>query len=139
MKKNETIRNILTSDVVTTHVRNKLSDVRRVFATHGFHHLPVVSGKKLIGLISASDILGITVEGIPSDERSMDAYLDHQFTIEGIMQEDLKTLSGKSTISDAAEALSDGTFHAIPVVDDEGNLEGLVTSTDLIRYLRDLY
>jgi len=139
MKKNETIRSILTTDVVTTHVRNKLSDVRKVFATHGFHHLPVVSGKKLIGLISASDILGITVEGIPSDERSMDAYLDHQFTIEGIMKDDLATLSQKSTIADAAEAMSDGTFHAIPVVDDEGNLEGLVTSTDLIRHLRDLY
>ena len=35
----------------------------------------------------------------------------------------------------AAELLGEGTFHSLPVVDDEGRLQGLVTSTDVIRYL----
>jgi CBS domain-containing protein len=139
MKKNESIDKVLTRAVVTTHVGQNLSDVRKVFAREGFHHMPVVSGKKLIGLISASDILGITIEGIPSDDRSMDAYLDHQFSIEGIMQDQLQTLPLTATVADAAEALSEGSFHAIPVVNDASELEGLVTSTDLIRYLRDLH
>jgi CBS domain-containing membrane protein len=55
------------------------------------------------------------------------------------MKKDLKTLSTKSTIADAAEVLSDGNFHAVPVVDKDEDLIGLVTSTDLIRYLRDLF
>ncbi|HEB90706.1 MAG TPA: CBS domain-containing protein [Deltaproteobacteria bacterium] len=139
MKKNEPLDRILTRDVVTAHTGMKVSDVRKIFAQEGFHHVPVVSGKKLIGLISASDILGISVEGVGSDERSMDAYLDHQFSIEGLMKKDLETLSLKSTIADAAEILSDGNFHAVPIVNDAGELEGLVTSTDLIRYLRDLF
>ena len=136
MKKNESIEKVLSRDVVTTHTGEKLSDARKLFAKNGFHHLPVLSGKKLIGLISASDILGISVEGIESDERSMDAYLDHQFSIEEIMKKELRTLTAKSTIADAAELLSDGSFHAVPVVNDEDELVGLVTSTDLIRYLR---
>ena len=139
MKKNESIDKVLTREVVTTHTGQSVSDVRKVFAKEGFHHMPVVSGKKLIGMITASDILGISVEGVPSDVRSMDAYLDHQFSIEKLMRQDLKTLPRKSTIAEAAEALSEGTFHAVPVVDDDGNLEGLITSTDLIRFLRDLY
>jgi CBS domain-containing protein len=139
MKKNEKIDQILTREIVTVHVGQNVSDVRKIFATHGFHHVPVVSGKKLIGIVSASDILGISVEGIGSDERSMDAYIDHQFSIEGLMKKDLKTLSTKSTIADAAEVLSDGNFHAVPVVDKDEDLIGLVTSTDLIRYLRDLF
>ncbi|MBW2425006.1 MAG: CBS domain-containing protein, partial [Deltaproteobacteria bacterium] len=85
------------------------------------------------------DILGISVEGFGSDDRSMDAYLDHQFSIEGLMKKDLQTLPTKSTVADAAEALSDGSIHAVPVVDDKGDLVGLVTSTDLIRFLRDLF
>lgn len=101
--------------------------------------MPVVSGKKLIGLISASDILGISVEGIPSDERSMDAYLDHQFSIEGLMSKELRTLPPKSTIAEAAEILSDGSIHAVPIVNGDGELVGLVTSTDLIRFLRELF
>jgi CBS domain-containing protein len=139
MKKNEKIDQILTRDVVTVHVGQKVSDVRKIFARHGFHHVPVVSGKKLIGIVSASDILGISVEGVGSDERSMDAYIDHQFSIEGLMKKDLKTLSTKSTIADAADVLSDGNFHAVPVVDQSDGLVGLVTSTDLIRFLRDLF
>jgi len=139
MKKNEKLRKILTKDVVTTHTGEKVSDVRKLFASQGFHHVPVVSGKKLVGLLSASDILGISVEGVGSDDRSMDAYLDHQFSIEGLMQTDLKTLPMDATIADAAEILSDGRFHAVPIVDKEDHLEGLVTSTDLIRYLRDQF
>ena len=139
MKKNESIDKVLTREVVTTHVGQSVSDVRKVFAKEGFHHMPVVSGKKLIGMITASDILGISVEGVPSDVRSMDAYLDHQFSIEKLMRQDLTTLPRKSTIADAAGVLSEGSFHAVPVVDDDGNLEGLITSTDLIRFLRDLY
>ena len=139
MKKSESIDKVVTRDVVTVHTAQKVSDVRKLCATYGFHHVPVVSGKKLIGLISASDILGISVEGFGSDERSMDAYIDHQFTIEGLMTRELRTLTPAATIKDAAAALSDGTIHAVPVIADGGDLAGLVTSTDLIRYLRDQF
>jgi CBS domain-containing protein len=139
MKKNEKIDQILTREIITVHIAQKVSDVRKIFAENDFHHVPVVSGKKLIGIVSASDILGISVEGLGSDERSMDAYIDHQFSIEGLMKKDLKTLSTKSKIADAAEILSDGKFHAVPVVDENDDLVGLVTSTDLIRFLRDLF
>lgn len=139
MKKNEPISKVLTKDVITTHVAHKVSDVRKLFAEHGFHHVPVVSGDELVGLISASDILGISVEGVGSDEMSMDAYLDHQFSVEGLMKTNLKTLPEKSTIADAAEVLADGSIHAVPVVNGSNKLVGLVTSTDLIRYLHELF
>lgn len=139
MKKNEKIDRILTREVVTIHVGQAVSDVRKIFAKHGFHHVPVVSGNKLIGIVSASDLLGISIQGVGGDERSMDAYLDHQFSIAGLMKTDLKTLSLRSTIADAAEVLSDGSFHAVPVIDENDELKGLVTSTDLIRFLRDLF
>jgi len=42
MKKNEPISKVLTKDVVTTHVAENVSDVRKRFAEHGFHHMPVV-------------------------------------------------------------------------------------------------
>ena len=139
MKKNEPIDQILTRDVETVHVAMAVSDVRKLLSSKGFHHAPVLSGRKLVGLIAATDILGISVDGFGADDRSMDAYLDHNFKIVDLMKKDLKTLPRKSTIADAAELLSDGSFHAVPVVDDVGDLVGLVTSTDLIRYLRALF
>ena len=139
MKKNEPIEKVLSRDVVTVHTGQNVSDVRKILSKNGFHHVPVVSGKKLLGLISAADILGITIEGVGSDARSMDGYIDHQFSIEGLMKTDLRTLPVKSTIADAADVLADGSIHAVPVVDASDELVGLVTSTDLIRFLRDLF
>lgn len=139
MKKNESISKVMTANPQAVHTQQKPSDVRKLIAEHKFHHVPVVSGKKLLGIISASDMLGVSVEGVGTDQRSMDAYLDHQFTVEGLMHTDLKSLSTDDTVRSAADALSDGSFHALPVVDGDGNLEGIVTSTDLIRFLRDQY
>ena len=138
MKKNEPISKIMSCDVLSVHLGQQVSDARKLLAAHPIHHLPVVSNDELIGLISASDILGISVEGIDTDERSMDAYLDHQFSIEKLMVTELKTLSSSAPIREAAEVLSDGNFHAIPIVDD-GKLSGILTSTDLIRHLRDMF
>jgi len=139
MKKNEPVSKIMTENPVTVHTQQKPSDVRKVIADNKFHHIPVVSGTKLLGLIAASDMLAVSVEGTGADQRSMDAYLDHQFTIETLMATDLQTLTPSATVREAADALCDGSFHALPVVDEQGDLKGIVTSTDLIRHLRDQY
>lgn len=90
------------------------------------------------GLISASDILGISTEGIGADQRFLDARLDHQFTIEGLMIKDLQTLNPDAPIREAAKILSNGAFHTIPIEAD-GKSVGIVTSTDLIRNLYDMF
>jgi len=43
----------------------------------------------------------------------------------------LVTASPKSTIREVASTLSDNSFHSL--VDEDGNLSGIVTSTDLIN------
>ncbi len=139
MKRNEPITHLMTTDLKTVHAHQKVSDVRKIMADNGFHHVPVVSGDKLLGIISASDILAISVQGVGSDEREMDAYLDHQFSLESLMHKNLKTIEAGGTVRDAANVLAEGSFHALPVVDGSGKLTGMVTSTDLIRYLRDQY
>ena len=41
-------------------------------------------------------------------------------------------------IRTAFELLAEGTFHALPIVDD-GDLVGIVTTTDLLKYALDQY
>ena len=65
MKKNESIEKVLTRDVVTTHIGQKVSDVRKLLRQE---RLPSHAGRlgrdSWWALISASDILGISVEGV---------------------------------------------------------------------------
>ncbi|MFT5138161.1 MAG: CBS domain-containing membrane protein, partial [Arenicella sp.] len=67
------------------------------------------------------------------------SYLDSQYQIIDVMTGNPKTLNDSSVVRDAAEALSSGNHHSLPVVNADRQLIGIVTSTDLIRYLCEQY
>ena len=54
------------------------------------------------------------------------------------MAKKIKSVAPENTIKDVAELLAREEFHAVPVVE-EGNLVGIVTTTDLIKYLLNQY
>lgn len=139
MKRNEPIKTIMSSDVTSVNVTQKLSEVRRLMSEQEIHHVPVVSGRKLVGMLSATDMVRLSFSAYGADERAVDAMLDHEFTVEKVMKTDLVTLKDSESIRDAARHLRAGQFHSLPIVDAEGSLLGIVTSTDLIRYLYDQY
>ena len=129
----------MTANPETVHVGQKLSEVRQLIAEREFHHVPVVSGTKLVGLLSATDMVRLSISAYGADARSVDAMLDAQFSIQEVMKTDLVTLNQDLTVRHAADKLRSGNFHSLPIVDDDDNLVGIVTSTDLIRYLFDQY
>lgn len=105
----------------------------------GVHHLPAVSGDELLGIISWSDLLRVSFgDAFETDDRAVDATLDHTFTLEQVMSGDLITVTPQTTVHEAAEILCKGQFHCLPVVED-GKLVGMVTTSDLLRYLAELY
>lgn len=137
MKKHEPISKIMSTNLVTVHHGDPISKVRQLASEHGVHHIPVVSGDQLVGIISWSDILRVSFgDTFQTDQRAVDATLDHTFTIEQVMQKNPTSLQETATVRDAAEILARGEFHAVPVVNG-GKLVGIVSSTDLIKYLLD--
>ncbi|MGB1274567.1 MAG: CBS domain-containing protein [Nannocystaceae bacterium] len=139
MKRSTKISTIMCATPVTVHTEQKVSDVRRAFETHKIHHVPVVSGTRFIGLISASDLLRVSFgDTYTQDTRAIDSLLD-TMSITEVMIEDVYTIDPSATIREAAEKLATGSFHGLPVVDAEGNLKGMLTSTDLIKFLLDQF
>ena len=90
-------------------------------------------------MLSATDLTKVEIAGWGTDRRSLDAVLDHQFTIEDLMTKEVETLPASAKVREAAELLAQGRFHSVPVVDEGRKLVGLVTSTDLLRYLVDAF
>lgn len=137
MIKNDNIKKILTTDVISVHVSQKLSDVNKIFRENMIHHVPVLKGKKPIGIISTNDIFKLMFNIEMQYDRMLDAILDHHFTIKNAMSKDLVTLPITSTIKDVAKILQFSTIHSIIITNEAGELEGIVTSTDLIKHLHD--
>lgn len=138
MKRNTPVSKLMTRQLTTVHTAMKPSEARRALSSEPFQHLPVVSGDKLVGILSSADLTRVELNGWGTDRRSLDAILDHQFTIEELMTTEVETLNPTAKVKDAALLMGEGRFHAVPIVDGEGRLEGMITTTDLVRYLADL-
>lgn len=135
MKHNEPVTRIMSTNLVTVHHGEALSKVRKTMQETGVHHVPVVSGQELVGLISWSDMLRLSFsDAFNTDERAVDAALDHSMTLEQVMAREPITIQETGKIREAAEILSNGDFHSLPVLSGK-KLVGMVTSTDLIKYL----
>lgn len=138
MKKNEPVSKVMTRELLTVHEGEPVSKLRKIFENGEVHHVPVVSGERLVGIVSWNDLLRVSFgEFGNQDGASLDAMLDHTYKLVDIMSKDLKTLSVHGTIRDAAHMLSSSSYHALPVVDGE-KLVGIVTTTDLVKFLADL-
>lgn len=137
MTKREPIKSVMTSHPTYVQRSQPISQVYDLLDGAPFHHVPVLDGERPVGMVSASDILRLVYDIDGSDDRMLRTMLDHQFTIDDAMTEELRTVSSSASVFDAAAMLSDGSLHSVLVVDDSGKLVGIVTSTDLVRYLRD--
>ncbi len=135
MRRNEPIHHIMTTEVFSVHLAEKPSKVRQLIDDNPFQHVPVVNGEKLVGIISAKDLAKLSLDAYVHDKRAVDAYLDAEFSIEKLMTPDPECINDHATVRKAAEILAEGPFHALPVVDKQGLLKGMVTSTDLLRYM----
>ena len=139
MKKNESLKHIMTTGPRTITLLDSLSSARAIFLELGGHHLPVVEGKKLIGLLSYTDLQRIdSGELYKQDPKQADVLLDNLSSIKETMTKNLITLSSIDSVRDATDILANNSFHSVPIVDND-ELVGIVTSTDLLRYYLKAY
>lgn len=139
-KHSERVAHIMTKDPVSIHLKTSISEVAEIFNEGKFHHLPVLDGKELIGMISYLDLMRVSFErsfGV-TDTRAVYEVLDSTLDIESIMTKDPLCIQSTSPILEAAEKLATGSLHSLPVVNDEHELVGIITSKDLIEYLASL-
>ena len=126
------------TELATVNPSQKLSEVYELMSERRIHHVPVVEGERLVGFLSTIDLMRYSYGNVyAQDERTFKQSLDLT-TIREAMSEDLLTLSKDDFVKDAADRLSRGDIHALPVVDGD-ELVGIVTSTDVIKFLSALY
>ena len=139
MKKNVPVSTIMTTNVIKLNITDSLAKAERLFKEKKIRHIPVMSGTKIIGMLSYTDLLKISIaDTLDDNENEIDVTVYNVFTIQQVMAKNLICISPDTTIKEAAEILATREFHALPVTEN-GNLAGILTTTDLIRYLVNLY
>lgn len=90
----------------------------------GFHRLPVVSGGKLVGIVTDRDL------------REHRGHLEHT-KINGVMSERPVTVTPATTLEEAAKILLERQIGGLPVVA-EGRLVGMITTSDILNAFLDV-
>ncbi|KFF17968.1 CBS domain-containing protein [Flavobacterium hydatis] len=138
MKKREPISHIMTKTVVTANENDGLRKVVEKLKQNTIRHIPIVRGKEVIGIISRSDINRLTFGALFEGQGGADEAILDMLTIPQVMTSKPMTVSSDTIIRDLAEIFVKEEFHALPVVDN-GELKGIVTTTDVVRYFLEQY
>lgn len=137
MNADQPIREIMTpkANLITVYPDAKANEIKRIFESNGFHHIPVVDkGEQLVGIISKEDffkvayVLSHHTTGRTYSEKEYNSLLAKDF-----MTKYPLTVDPEDTIGLAADIFLANKFHALPIVEDE-RLVGLVTAHDLLAF-----
>ncbi len=130
------ISKIMTCKPATVGPLDNLETVRGIFEVHGFHHIPVVEGGKLVGMVSYTDYLRVICDlyGNIQEQRGNDQLLNAVLVNE-VMTQHLICLAPSDTVGDALRIFKTNHFHAVPVVEGDRHLVGILSTFDLIKML----
>jgi CBS domain-containing protein len=141
MKKREPVSTIMTKNAQTVKLEDSLASVRDLIRSHGFRHVPVVEGKQLVGIVSKTDLNRLTFSSLFAGQEQADEAVFEMLNIGQVMSHKPRVVKASNSIREVAEILAIEEFHALPVVDehDSSKLVGIVTTTDVIKYMLDQY
>ena len=138
MKQREPVSHIMSTEVHSVKITDPLNKVVDVIRFKKIRHIPVMQAGKIVGMISSTDINRLTFGSLFDNQESADEAILEMLKIEQVMTSHPIDVTHDTPIKDVAEIFAKAKFHALPVVKGE-KLVGIVTTTDVIRYLLDQY
>lgn len=123
------IADVMVAKVVTLSTHHGLDEAVRLMNDRHFRHCVVVDAHgRLVGVISDRDILRSLARSPNSRAKSLDQ----------IMTRNPITVKRDTSILDAVSKILSKRINCLPVVDDDGAICGIVTSTDLLKSYQQL-
>jgi CBS-domain-containing membrane protein len=118
-----TVGELMTRRVMTLRDTDTIAHAHQILLWSGFRHLPVLSAGRLVGIVSDRDLLRFAADP---------AALTASTSVTEVMTELVETVTPDTTITEASARMAAGRIDALPVVDTQGALVGIITSTDVL-------
>lgn len=112
----------MVKDPIVVTLDQKVQDCVDLMKEHSIRHLPVVEKQKLVGLVTESDLREVFLASLVED-----------LTIAGIMITEPMTVTPETEIEDAAKLIYYHKIGGLPVVDEYGQVVGIITVADLVE------
>jgi CBS domain-containing membrane protein len=134
--KEELVSDIMIGSPVTLKPEDTLDLANDVISLGRIRHIPVMEDGRLAGLLSERDLLGVAATIYGLKHKSKTALLK-SVLIKDVMKKNVITVVPETPIKEAAYLMADRKIGCVPVMSN-GSLVGLVTTTDILRYVEGL-
>lgn len=127
------VRDLMTSDVITVDRDSDLMTAEKLMAESRIRQVPVIDEDfNLVGLLTQRDLLRAELSHL-HDMEEANQRLKATVQISRVMQAEVITARPDQPLREVADTLRQRKFGCMPVVDDQGKLVGIVSSTDFLR------
>ncbi len=138
MNPEDRIGTIMTSHPCTVGPDQTMEKVHALFCKYNIHHIPVVDpSDRVVGMISKTDYYKLqnsfTLFG-RKQARKFNQAVFESILVKEVMTQPLVLLHPGDEIGVAAGIFKENLFHAIPIVDEDKRLVGILSTYDLLSY-----
>jgi CBS domain-containing protein len=134
-----TVDQIASQDIVTLRDDDRVGRAINLLRENGISRLPVLDGDGVLtGMLTTHDIMEFAVrtEGRTTrGDRAGDSERMLDIPVYDIMNSPVQTIPGSATVQEAVERMLTDDYAGLAVEDEEGELSGIVTKTDVLRAL----
>jgi len=122
------VKDIMSTELISVRNNDPLTSFEAYFKSRKIHHLLVVDDLgKLIGIISSEDVA-----------RAMSWITKDKILAEHIMTKNPITITEDATLKQATNQFLDNRYRALPVMNKDQKLIGIITPFDLLARLHSL-
>jgi CBS domain-containing protein len=133
------IGSMMTTKIAAVHEDDRLVDAASMMLRWGVRHLPVIDGlKRVRGILSDRDVrtaLGNPLEAVTGEATSRRV---EALRVQDVMTPEPHTVRADEPVSSVVAALVNELIGAMPVVDEEDHLVGMISYVDVLRRLQPL-
>lgn len=133
----KTIEGYMSKKLVTAPSGMSVGEAARSMINNGFRRLPVLRDNVLIGIITASDIMGFLGSG-DMFERLVTGNMREVFNVpvSTLVRRDIIYMKSDVDLGEAAGVMLDKNVGSLPILE-EGELKGIITERDFVRAIAD--
>ncbi len=120
---------------VTMDADSKVAEARKIMLEKGFSHIPVIKDGRLVGIVTAQDIVNLFTVSIGRSKtgvRQGSKLSRFPGAIIGIMDRTPLTVGPDATVLDVAKGMRDSRKSACLIVDDKDTVHGIITPRELL-------
>ncbi len=128
------IEQIMSREVIHVQMDDMLYQVREIFATSGFHHLPVVEKNQLMGIVSDRDLLRALSPALGTLSEQTRDLCTLNIRVHQIMTRNPICLFTETSLTECITLFNRYHFSCFPVTNKDYILTGILSWRDVFSF-----